>query len=149
MVWVINAKFRPLYPETISRYPLCKRLGGHRGTIWTDLEKLTRTGIRSPDRPACSGSLHRLSYSGSQPFRSIQYINGTPVPKRVGVGTYHELCFMICNLLYFIVRTCRLTYWLQETARYERQNTPFIIILIPPEFRSGLLQKRAAGQLSR
>jgi len=25
--------------------------------------------------------------------------DGIPVPKHVGVGTYHELCFMICILL--------------------------------------------------
>jgi len=25
--------------------------------------------------------------------------DGTPVPKHVGVGSYHELCVMICTLL--------------------------------------------------
>ena len=28
--------------------------------------------------------------------------DGTPVPKHVGVGTCHKLCFMICILLYFV-----------------------------------------------
>ena len=32
--------------------------------IWTGAENLAPTGIRSPDRPACSESLHRLSYPG-------------------------------------------------------------------------------------
>jgi hypothetical protein len=112
MGWIIHATFRPLYPETKSRYPLCRRLGGQPGTIWTGVEKIARTGIRWPDRSACSGSLHRLRYCGPQPLRSIQYINRTPVPKRVGVGTYHYLCFMICNLIYVVMCICWLIYWL-------------------------------------
>ena len=32
--------------------------------------------------------------------------DGIPVPKHVGVGTYHELRFMVSNLLYFIKRIC-------------------------------------------
>ena len=30
----------------------------------------------------------------------------TPVPKHVGVGAYHEMCFIICHLLYFIKCIC-------------------------------------------
>jgi hypothetical protein len=32
------------------------------GWVWTGAEKLTPTGIRSPDRSARSGSLYRLRY---------------------------------------------------------------------------------------
>jgi hypothetical protein len=32
---------------------------------WTDLENLTRTGVRTPSRPAHSEPLYRLHYSGS------------------------------------------------------------------------------------
>jgi hypothetical protein len=34
------------------------------GQVWTDAENLAPTGIRSPDRPARSESLYRLSYPG-------------------------------------------------------------------------------------
>ena len=34
------------------------------GPVWTGAENLTRTGIRSPDRPARSEPLYRLSYRG-------------------------------------------------------------------------------------
>jgi hypothetical protein len=34
--------------------------------VWTDAENLVPTGIRSPDRPARSESLYRLSYPSSQ-----------------------------------------------------------------------------------
>ena len=35
---------------------------GHQGRSGHGAEKLAPTGIRSPDRPACSQSLYRLSY---------------------------------------------------------------------------------------
>jgi hypothetical protein len=36
-----------------TRYPLYRRLGGPQG-VWTGAKNLAPTGIRSPDRPACS-----------------------------------------------------------------------------------------------
>jgi hypothetical protein len=47
-------------PTEKSRYPLYRRLG----EVWTGAENFVSTGIRSPDRPARSESLYRLSYPG-------------------------------------------------------------------------------------
>jgi hypothetical protein len=48
-----------------TRYPLYRRLGGDPWSVWTGVENLAPpTGIRSPDRPARSGSLYQLSYPG-------------------------------------------------------------------------------------
>jgi len=33
--------------------------------------------------------------------------------------TYHEECFMICNLLYCIIRICWSVYWVYENSRYK------------------------------
>ena len=35
------------------------------GPVWTGVENLAPTGFRSPDRPARSESLYRLSYRGA------------------------------------------------------------------------------------
>ena len=51
-----------------TRYPLYKEAGWAPGPVWTGAENLAPTGIRSPDRPARSESLYRLSYRGP-PFR--------------------------------------------------------------------------------
>ena len=40
----------------------CTRSWVGPGPVWTGAEDLALTGIRSPDRPACSQSLCRLSY---------------------------------------------------------------------------------------
>jgi hypothetical protein len=38
--------------------------------VWTGAENLSPTGIRSPDRPASSESLYRLSYRGPRKFQN-------------------------------------------------------------------------------
>jgi len=44
--------------------PIVKEAGWTPGTVWTDAENLTATGIRSPFRPSRSESLHGLRYPG-------------------------------------------------------------------------------------
>jgi len=49
-------------PPGKTRYPLYRSLEWAPGPVWTGAETLAPTGIRSPDRPARSQSLYRLSY---------------------------------------------------------------------------------------
>jgi hypothetical protein len=58
--WSVARSGRTLPPGKI-RYPLYRRLGGPQGRSG-QAENLAPTGIRSPDRPARSQSLYRLSY---------------------------------------------------------------------------------------
>jgi hypothetical protein len=51
------------YPRERS-IPIVQEAGWAPGPIWTGAEHITPTGIRSPDRPARSQSLYRLSYPG-------------------------------------------------------------------------------------
>ena len=44
--------------------PIAQEAGWAPGPVWTGAENLAHTGIRSPDRPARSKSLYRLSYPG-------------------------------------------------------------------------------------
>ena len=63
--WLVHAT-----PGKEIRYPLYRRLGGGVGSVWTGAENLAPppNGIRSPDRPARSKSLYRLSYPGLHPI---------------------------------------------------------------------------------
>ena len=62
---VVKATAQPhLTPGKETRYPLHRNLGGTPGSVWTVADYLAPTGIRSPDRPARSESLYRLSYPG-------------------------------------------------------------------------------------
>ena len=51
-------------PPEKTRYPLCRWLGGPRGRSGQVRKISHHTVIRSPDRPARSESLYRLSYRG-------------------------------------------------------------------------------------
>jgi hypothetical protein len=51
-------------PPGKTRYPLYRRMGGPPRPVWTAAEKLSPTGIRSPDRPARNESLYLLRYPG-------------------------------------------------------------------------------------
>ena len=64
MGWVVNATPRPLYPQERDPVPIVQEAGWAPGPVWTGAENLAPTGIRSPDRPASSESLYRLSYPG-------------------------------------------------------------------------------------
>jgi len=50
-----------ILPSGKTRYAFCRRLGGPQSRSGR-AENLVPTGIRSPDRPARSQSLYRLSY---------------------------------------------------------------------------------------
>ena len=57
-------------PPGKTRYPLYRRLGGPQGRSGR-AEILAPTGIRSPDRPARSQSLYRLSYPAHTPWSKL------------------------------------------------------------------------------
>jgi len=64
MELVVNATPRPPYPRERDPVPILQEAGWAAGPIWTGAENFAHTGIRSPDRPAISESLYRLSYPG-------------------------------------------------------------------------------------
>jgi hypothetical protein len=57
MGWVVNATPRPNDPV-----PIVQEAGWAPGPVWTGAKNVAPTGIRSPDHPARSESLYRLSY---------------------------------------------------------------------------------------
>ena len=62
---MVNAMPWPLYPRERDAVPIVQEAGWAPGPVWTGAESLVPTGIRSPDRPARSELLYRLSYPGS------------------------------------------------------------------------------------
>jgi hypothetical protein len=53
---------RPLFTPGKDPVPTVEKDGWDSGPVWTRVENLAPTGIRSPDRPARSQSLYRLRY---------------------------------------------------------------------------------------
>ena len=57
-------------PRERDPVPIVQEAGWAPGPVWTGAESIAPTGIRSPDRPARSESLHRLRYPGPLPCYS-------------------------------------------------------------------------------
>ena len=62
---------RPLFTPRKDPVPIVQEAGWAPVLVWTGAENLALTGIRSPDRPARSQSLYRLSYRGSLEERRV------------------------------------------------------------------------------
>ena len=62
--WAVNATPRSLYPRERDQVPVVQEARWVPGPVWTSAENIALTRIRSPDRPARSKSLYRLSYPG-------------------------------------------------------------------------------------
>jgi len=55
---VINTTFRPFYPRERDPVPITQEARQAPGPVWTGVENLALTGVRSPDGPDCSQSLY-------------------------------------------------------------------------------------------
>jgi len=60
--WGVSVMPRPLFTPGKDPVPIVQEDVWAPGPVWTVAENLAPTGIRSPDRPARSQSLYRLSY---------------------------------------------------------------------------------------
>jgi len=82
--WVVNTTSWPLNPRERDPLSSGQSVGWVQGTFWTAAENLALTEIRSPDLPARSDSLYRLSYPGVLKTCSKQYY----VPLKPSVHKY-------------------------------------------------------------
>jgi hypothetical protein len=59
---VVSSTPRPHFTPGIDPVPIVLEAGWAPGPVWTGAKDLGPIGVRSPDRPTRSQSLHRLSY---------------------------------------------------------------------------------------
>jgi hypothetical protein len=71
--WVVSTTPRPLYPGK-DPVLLVQETGLAPGPVWTCAKNLFANGIWSPDRPARSQSLYRLSYPGTMYCTDLKII---------------------------------------------------------------------------
>jgi hypothetical protein len=68
--WVVSTTPRPHCTPGKDPVPIVQEAGWASGPVWTCTKNLAPTEIRSPDRPARSQSLYRLSYRAHRGFHS-------------------------------------------------------------------------------
>jgi len=71
--WGVSVTPRPLFTSRKDPVPTVQEAGWAPGPVWTGAENLAPTGIRSPDRPARSQSLCRLSYPAHKAYNKPVY----------------------------------------------------------------------------
>jgi hypothetical protein len=93
--WVVSTTTRPLYPR--ERPVLVQEAGWAPGLVWTFAKNLAPTGIRSPDRPARSQSLYRLSYPDITFTFTVQCKRG----RHILLGTF-KVCLLSTEKHYLL-----------------------------------------------
>jgi hypothetical protein len=71
--WGVSVMPRPLFTPGKDPVPIVQEAGWAPGPVWTGAENFAPIGIWSPDRPAHSQSLYRLSYQASGYSNMAQY----------------------------------------------------------------------------
>jgi len=69
--WGVSVTPWPLFTPGKDLIPIVQEAGWAPGPVWTGAENFAPTGIRSPDRPALSQSLYRLSYPAHLTFNVV------------------------------------------------------------------------------
>ena len=64
--WGVSVTPLPLFTPGNDSVPIVQEAGWTPGPVWTSAKNVTPIGILSPDLPARSQSLYRLSYPGPQ-----------------------------------------------------------------------------------
>jgi hypothetical protein len=105
--WVINATLRPLHTRERDPVPIVQEAAWATRTVWPRVENLAPTVIRSPDPPARSDSIYRLSYSGPNDlFSSLLF---SFLFSHFPTSTLHALsplpCVLISATNYLLNRT--------------------------------------------
>ena len=87
--WGVSVTPRPLFTPGKDPVAIVQEAGWVPGPVWTGAENLALTGIRSPDRPARSQSLYRLSYPALTRRRSVLFYHLSPWHRQIK-GTGNE-----------------------------------------------------------
>ena len=101
-----------------SPVPIVQEAGWPPGPVWTDAENFAPTGIRSPDRPARSQSLYRLSYPAHM----------------MRVGPVNNLNLLLYSCLIYIKYTPRCLVLHPPTNK--KPYTGLVSKRAPPEYES-------------
>ena len=121
MGWGVSVKPPPLFTPGNDLVPIVQEAGWSRGPVWTGVENLVLTGIRSPDRPARSQSQYRLHYSAPTVWRgscenvstSYKYIVKYLVLRRVHLYLEYFVAYLMKQeQLTEVGWHNRLLYWL-------------------------------------
>ena len=129
MGWGVIVTPRPLFTPGKDPVPIVQEAGWAPGPVWTGAENLAPTGIRSPDRPARSQSLYRLSYPAH--FSDVRRIFFSREWKHFETIVAEEYCWAMRPIRFLGVGD-GISVWLASLCRHSLpyMNTQFRLALV-------------------
>jgi len=115
--WGVNVTPRPLFTSGKDPVPIVQEAVWAPGPVWTGAENLAPTGIRSPDRPAHSQSLYRLSYRAHSWYIPLHY---TPIC--YSIKTCENLIFFSYSVLWLCLYRCPTRYQTRHFFNNSKTN---------------------------
>ena len=118
---------RPFFTPGKDQVPIVQESGLAPGPVWTGDENLASTGIRSPERPALSQSLYRLSYPTHN--RSKTLTNSAESLPTV-IWTRRQRSIYRWSTFFLIKKKKRVNFPIcngNESKRRTRRKTVFIL----------------------
>ena len=143
MGWVVNATPWPLFTPWKDPVPIVQEAVWAPGPVWTRVENLVPTGIRSTDRPARSQSLYRIRYpahvSGEdrihiRPFHSKFSVVLTGKTPRPGLGhAKPSICWVTLGSLTWgqVGRSSKLTTYLLLISELKNECSYNSTLFVP------------------
>jgi hypothetical protein len=128
--WGVSVMPQPLFTPRKDPVPIVQEAGWAPGPVWTGAENLTPTGIRFPDRPACSQSLYRLSY--------LAHTLNNTYGKSDGTGSWYRHTPCIARTVIIYHTAPALFSWQFEVSIWQeivnltkkKQNTFYFVVII-------------------
>jgi hypothetical protein len=116
---VVNTIPRPLYPGK-DTVPIVLEAGWAPGLVWMCVKNLDPTGIRSPEHPACSQSLYRLSYPAHYWCWVCCCFFSILITCLIQLMTYHHQSYVLMTQIYFVLIKI-LMYLMMNWKQYSRK----------------------------
>ena len=123
---------RPLFTPGKDPVPIVQEVGWAPRPVWTGAQNLAPTGIRSPDRLACSQSLHRLSYRAHMTgsvrlfIFFVTYIHGS---LRKAISPPPLINYNKTNILYVTESFLPKTWFTIKTPMYQSRAGQRVFIV--------------------
>ena len=130
--WGVSVTPRPFFTPGKNPVPIVQEAGWAPGPVWTGAENLAPTGIRSPDRPARSQSLYRLSYPAhfklhnmwiTQNFNFTFCSEQSADPKPWALKTLPRKHLTLSQCILHIFRTMKVLFFLTIPQLRKKKKT--------------------------
>jgi len=121
--WGVSVTHRPLFTPGKDPVRIVQEAGWTPGPVWTSAENLAPTGIRSPDRPARSQSLYRLSYPAHSMQCACAILSYVTCPTLQYFSTlFHSLHYFLKIVIWYKICVSSFSMTFVQSILHSKKN---------------------------